>query len=78
MTDETGHMNRPGAGPHSAMMSIDGIPINHYINNNPNTGLVEIVRPMPPGTMDGVVKEFTDRASAWEWAEREWRAGRLG
>jgi len=78
MTDSTGHMDRPGAGPlSSAMMSIGGIPINHYIHDNPNSGLVEIVRSMPPGSPDEVVKEFTDRTSAWEWAEREWHAGRL-
>jgi len=48
MTDTTGHMNRPGAGPSSYSLSLNGIPINHYINHNPQTGRVEIVKPMPP------------------------------
>jgi hypothetical protein len=47
MTDATGHMNRPGAGPSSYSLSLNGIPINHYINHNPQTGRVEIVKPMP-------------------------------
>jgi hypothetical protein len=77
MSDATGHMDRPGAGPFSSMMSIGGIPINHYIHDNPTTGMVEIVRPMPPGVPDQVVKEFANRETAWAWAEAEWRAGRL-
>ena len=76
MTDATGHMNRPGAGPRSSNMSIDGIPINHYINHNPQTGRIEIVKPMPPNTPDQLVKDFSDEESAW--AEVEFRAGRLG
>jgi hypothetical protein len=77
MTDATGHMNRPGAGPLSSNMSIGGIPINRYINRNPSTGRVEIVRPMPPGTPDELVKDFPNEASAWAWAEAEHGAGRL-
>jgi len=59
------------------MMAIGGIPINHYIHDNPNTGLVEIVRPKPAGVPDEVVREFSNRTDAWAWAETEWRAGRL-
>jgi hypothetical protein len=78
MADATGHMDRPGAGPLStSMMAIGGIPINHYIHDNPITGLVEIVRPMPPNVPDAVVKEFPNRTVAWAWAEAEWHAGRL-
>jgi len=77
MTDATGHMNRPGAGPMSSNMSINGIPLNHYINRNPTTGRVEIVKPMPPGTLDESVRDFPDEASAWAWAEAEHRAGRM-
>ena len=64
MTDATGHMNRPGAGPSSYSLSLNGIPINHYINNNPQTGRVEIVKPMPPGVDDWLVKDFADEGSA--------------
>jgi len=77
MTDATGHMNRPGAGPFSSNMSIGGMPINHYINHNPQTGRVEVVKPMPPGIQDQLVKDFSNEASAWAWAEAEFRAGRL-
>lgn len=77
MADATGHMDRPGAGPSSSMMAIGGVPINHYIHDNPQTGLVEIVRPKPPGVPDEVVREFSNRTDAWAWAETEWRAGRL-
>jgi hypothetical protein len=77
MTDATGHLNRPGAGPSSSNMSIGGIPINLYINHNPVTGRVEVARPMPSGTQDELVKDFPDAASAWAWAEAEFRAGRL-
>jgi len=38
MTDTTGHMNRPGAGPSSYSLSLNGIPINHYINHNRKLG----------------------------------------
>ncbi len=77
MADATGHKDRPGAGPESFDMYIGGIPLNHYINDNPNTGQVEIVKPMPPGTLDAVVKDFPDRIAAWTWAEAEFNAGRL-
>jgi hypothetical protein len=59
-------------------MSIGGTPINHYINHNPQTGRVEIVKPMPPGQADQLVKDFPNEPSAWAWAEAEFRAGRLG
>ena len=77
MTDLTGHKNRPGAGPYSSDMLIDGIPLNHYINDNPTTGRAEIVKPMPPGTDDVLVKDFANRPAAWEWAKNEFGAGRL-
>jgi hypothetical protein len=77
MTDATGHMNRPGAGPMSSNMSIDGIPLNRYINHNPVMGRVEIAKPMPPGTPDELENDFPDEASAWAWAETEHRAGRI-
>jgi hypothetical protein len=77
MTDATGHMNRPGAGPFSVNMSIGGIPLNRYLNHNPTTGRVEIVKAMPPGTPDELVKDFSSEAAAWAWAESEHRAGRM-
>ncbi len=77
MTDATGHMNRPGAGPLSSSIYIGGIPTNQYINHNPKTHRVEIAKAMPPGIEDKLVKDFPDAASAWAWAEVEFQAGRL-
>jgi len=78
MTDATGHMNRPGAGPTSSMLYIEGIPLNVYlINPNPRTGRVEIVKPMPAGQLDELVKDFPDLSSARAWLDSEFRAGRL-
>jgi len=77
MTDATGHMNRPGAGPYSSNMSINGIPLNVYINHNPVTGRVEIAKPMPPGIEDECVRDFPDADAAWAWAKAEFEAGRL-
>jgi len=77
MSDATGHMNRPGAGPFSSNMFVGGIPLGHYLNHNPQTGRVEIVKPMPPGTLDKLIKDFPNETAAWDWAEAELRAGRL-
>ena len=70
-------MNRPGAGPFSENMSINGIHLNCYINYNPETGRVEIAKPMPPGTLDELVRDFPDRASAWAWAQAEFNVENL-
>jgi hypothetical protein len=78
MTDATDHMNRPGAGPLSSMISVGGIPTNHYINHNPETGMVEIAKSMPRGVQDELIKEFPDESSARSWALVEFHAGRLG
>ena len=77
MTDTTGHKNRPGAGTDSPSIVIGGIPTNYYVNTNPTTGRIEVVKAMPPGTEDALVKDFANYPSASEWAENEWRAGRL-
>lgn len=77
MADATGHMDRPGAGPFSTNEFVNGIPTNHYTHENPETGMIEVVRSNPPGAPDAVVKEFRDRASARQWLAEEWLAGRL-
>jgi hypothetical protein len=41
MSDATGHMDRPEAGPMST---------NHYRHENPETGKIEVVKGNPPGT----------------------------
>ena len=77
MSDATGHMDRPGAGPDSTNELVSGIPTNHYTHPNPETGMIEVVRSNPPGTPDTVVKEFSDRPSARLWLAGEWLAGNL-
>jgi hypothetical protein len=77
MTDATGHMDRPGAGPQSTNEFVNGIPTNHYTHENPETGMIEVVRGNLPGTPDTVVKEFSDRLTARLWLRDEWLAGRL-
>ena len=76
MTDSTGHMNRPGAGPRSSSLYMSGIPLNVYINHNAETGRVEIAKPMPPGELDALVKDFPSEAAAREWAREEFNAGK--
>lgn len=77
MTDATGHMNRPGAGLSSSMMSLEGKLLNCYLNHNPQNGRVEIVKPMASGQPDKLIKDFADESSAWDWARSEFAAGRL-
>ncbi len=77
MTDAIGHADRPGAGPLSAVEVVNGIPSNHYTHENPETGMFEVVKINPPGTLDTVVKEFSDRISAKLWIHEEWLAGRI-
>lgn len=77
MSDATGHMDRPGAGPTSTSVFVGVIPANHYTHRNPETKKVEVVRANPPDTPDEVVKDFSDRTSAELWTIEEWIAGRL-
>jgi hypothetical protein len=77
MTDSTGHMNRPGAGPSSTSLFYNGVPLNLYLNHNSATRRVEIAKPMPPGILDELIKDFPDEASARAWVIEEFNAGRL-
>jgi hypothetical protein len=77
MSDETGRKDRPGAGSYSLEMSVEGIPTNCYLNHHPQTGRVEIVKIMPPGIPDRLVKDFADDDSAWAWLRTEYRMRRL-
>jgi hypothetical protein len=58
-------------------MSIDGIPLNCYLNYNPTNGRVEIVKSMPPGVLDELVMDFSSPTAAWAWATEEFHAGRM-
>lgn len=77
MTDATGHMDRPGAGPWSMNQAVDGILTGYYTHPNSQTGRVELVKGNSPGIPDAVVKEFQDEYSAKLWLRTEWLAGRL-
>lgn len=77
MTDATGRKDRPGAGSHCEEMLIDGIPLKCYLNFNPESGRVEIVRIMPNGVSDQLVNDFPDEESAWAWTRAEFRDQRL-
>ena len=77
MTDRSGKKNRPGAGSYSLEMRVEGLPINCYLNHHPRTGRVEIVKMMPLGVSDHLVKDFPDEDSAWAWVGAEYRLRRL-
>jgi hypothetical protein len=77
MTDSAGQKDRPGAGSYSEEMRVEGIPINCYLNHNPETRSVEIVRVMPRGIPDELVKAFPTEDEAWAWVRNEFRLRRL-
>jgi len=77
MTDAAGRKDRPGAGPHCEELFADGAPLNCYLNFNPQSGRVEIVRTMPAGVQDELVNDFADEDAARAWIRHEVRANRL-
>jgi hypothetical protein len=77
MTDAAGGKNRPGAGPHCEELFADGVPLNCYLNYNPQSGRVEIARIMPSGVQDELLSEFEDEDSARAWMRAEVRANRM-
>jgi hypothetical protein len=77
MTDSAGRKDRPGAGSYSEEMRVEGFPINCYLNHHPETKRAEVVRTMPRGVPDVLVKDFADEDSAWAWVRNEFRLRRL-
>jgi len=77
VTDAAGRKDRPGAGSHCEEMLIEGNPLNCYLNYNPETERVEVVRIMPPGVPDQLLRDFPDEESAWAWTLSEVRVQRL-
>ena len=77
MTDAAGGKDRPGAGPYCEELFADGVPLNCYLNFNPESGRVEIVRIMPTGVQDELVHDFADEDAAREWIRHEVRANRM-
>jgi hypothetical protein len=80
MADATGHRDRPNAGPlNSAQIRMNGILTNYYWYQNESSHRYEVVRAMPAGTGDVVVKEFTNMLDLQNWVNEEWnRGGNLG
>jgi hypothetical protein len=77
MADATGHMDRPGAGPDSVNISIEGLLTGYYSHPNKQTGKVELVKANPPGTPDEVIEEFEDYISLNTWFLEKWREGKV-
>jgi hypothetical protein len=68
MADVTGRRDRPNAGPlNSAQITMHGIATNYYWYQNDTTGKYEIVKSMPPGEHDQVVKEFATMRDLQNW-----------
>jgi hypothetical protein len=69
MTDATGHMDRPGAGPSSVNLinPVTGMLANLYYHPNPVTRKHEIVKPNPAGVADEVLAEFDTFEDAKQW-----------
>jgi hypothetical protein len=69
MSDASGHMDRPGAGPMSVNLvnAVTGMLANLYYHPNPISGKHEIVKPNPPNVPDEVLAEFDTAAAAREW-----------
>jgi hypothetical protein len=66
VSDATGHMDRPGAGPTSVNLvnPYTGMLANLYYHPNPISNKHEIVKPNPPGVSDEVLAEFETVAEA--------------
>ena len=69
MTDATGHLDRPGAGPATVNLvnPVTRMPANLYYHPNPFTGKHEIVKPNSPGVADEVLVEFDTFEDAQQW-----------
>jgi hypothetical protein len=77
MSDATGHMDWPGAGPFSVQVYVDGIPIPYYTHPNPITNRIELIEINPPGTPDQLLMDFQNVETAHLWIKNEFRLGRL-
>jgi len=69
VSDATGHMDRPGAGPNSVNLvnPYTGTLANLYYHPNPISNKHEIVKPNPPNVLDEALAEFDTAAEAREW-----------
>jgi len=69
MTNKTGHMDRPGAGPttENLVNPVTRMPSNLYYHLNPTTGKHEIVKGNSPGVADEVLAEFDTLEDTKRW-----------
>lgn len=73
MSDAIGLWDRPEAGPpNSASIIIDRTYTDHYWHHNPETGKFGVVRWMPSGTPDLVLREFDSFLELWSWTNAQW------
>lgn len=68
---------RYGLEPRSSRLDVYGISINLYTQSNHQTGRVELLRPMPRGVEDVLIKDFANTALLREWVATECASGRL-
>lgn len=66
MTDATGHMDWPGAGPDTKQIYMNGVPTDYYTHSNPKTGQVDLIKIDRTGK-DTFVRDFPNEITAHEW-----------
>jgi hypothetical protein len=77
MTDSTGHMDWPGAGPLSVQVPDEqGIPTPYYTHPNQEKHCIELIK-INHGKRDTWVGDFPSIVSARRWLLNEIRCGRL-
>jgi hypothetical protein len=73
MSDLTGLWDRPEASPfNSAPLVINHTYTDHYWHHNPDTQKFELVKRMPAGTPDLVIREFDNFFELWTWTNMRW------
>jgi hypothetical protein len=76
MSDMTGHLDWPGAGPFTVQLRVNGLHVPYYIHPNGREGGFQLIKINPPGTPDEHVKDFREAIGAQQWLEGELRGGR--
>jgi hypothetical protein len=72
MADATGHRDRPTAGPfNSGQIEVHGIATSYYWYHNEATGKYEVVKAMPAGKRDQVIKEFDNMLDLQSWINED-------
>lgn len=72
MADATGHRDRSNAGPlNFGQIEVHGIATSYYWYHNETTGKYEVVKAMPMGEHDQVVKEFDNMLDLQSWINED-------